>query len=484
MTRKGNNALYPRMIIQLITILTLLITIAACSSSPQPSPVVTAPRGFVTRSGTQLLLDGQPFRFAGANMHWLGLDDSTDYPSQFRINDGLDAAQAMGATVIRSHDLGISTGCPNCIEPALGVFNQTALAHDDYVINAAKARGIRLIIPLTDNWHYPAGGKHNFTDWRGIADENQFYYNVLVISDFETYIKTLLDHVNTYTGVAYKDDPTIMAWETGNELQPPTTWTQTISAYIKSIDPNHLVIDGKAGIDPNAASLTNVDIVSDHYYPKSLADLKNDAAFAIKVGKVFYAGEFDWNDANGGDPLSSFLAAIESNTIIAGDSYWELWSHNDQYGYKSNDIQYTLHYPGDTPAMSASVQQLRTHAYHMRQIPAPAVGVPDVPLLHTVLKNGANNALIWRGTALAASYSIERSTVGANGPWNVICDKCVTDLSPPWVDETTPAGTVWYRITAYNVSGVAGQPSTPYQACETCGFPRCFRVNATVIHIR
>ena len=53
------------------------------------------------------------------------------YPSQFRVNDALDAAQEMGLTVIRSHDVGISTGCPNCIEPSLDVFNETALEHVD-----------------------------------------------------------------------------------------------------------------------------------------------------------------------------------------------------------------------------------------------------------------------------------------------------------------------------------------------------------------
>src|SRR5439155_2112220 len=193
------------------------------------------------------------------------LDDFTNYPSQFRVNDALDVAKEMGLTIIRSQNLGISTGCPNCIEPALGVFNETALEHVDYVIKAAADRGLRLIIPLTDNYHYAAGGKHNFTDWRGISDENQFYYNPQVISDFETYIRTLLNHVNTYTGIPYKDDPTILAWETGNELQTLTSWTQSISTYIKSIDKKHLVIDGRYGIDPNAAGLTNVDILSDHY---------------------------------------------------------------------------------------------------------------------------------------------------------------------------------------------------------------------------
>ena len=422
---------------------------------------------FVTRSGSSLLLNGQLFRFAGANIHWLALDDSTNYPSQFRVNDALDAAKEMGLTVIRSHDLGISTGCPNCIEPSLGVFNETALEHVDYVIKAAADRGLRLIIPLTDNWHYPAGGKHNFTDWRGISDENQFYYNTQVIGDFETYIGTLLNRRNIYTGTLYKDDPTILAWETGNELLPPTSWTQTISTYIKSIDENHLVIDGRQVIDPHATSLTNVDILSGHYYPKSITRMKADARTAMNTGKAFIVGEFDWNDANGGDLLSNFLASIQSNPAIAGDAFWELWSHDDQFGYDSNDPQYTLHYPGDTAAMRSSVQLLRLYANRMKNYPVPPDSVPGTPLIETVIRNGTSNTLIWQGTAIAANYTIERSTIGPNGPWSVICAKCATDNNVPWVDAQVPVGPLWYRVIAYNLSGIAGLPSASYQAGST-----------------
>ncbi len=423
------------------------------------------PFSFVTRSGSQLMLNGHPFRFAGANMHWLSFDDSTNYTSQFRINDGFDAAKEMGLTVVRSHNLGISVGCGNCIEPSLGVFNETALVHDDYVIKAARDHGIRLIIPFTDNWHFAEGGKHTFTDWRGISDENQFYFNPQVINDFETYIRTLLNHVNTYTGVAYKNDPTIMAWETGNELDPPTMWTQTISTYIKSTDHNHLVLDGRSGIDPNAASLTNVDIVSNHYYPKSISQLKKDANSAKKAGKAFVVGEFDWNDANGGDPLSDFLSTIESDSAVSGDMFWELWSHADQYGYLYGD-QFTLHYPGDTASMRKRVQQLRTHAHKIRHLSVPADSTPGIPLINEVIRDGQNDVLMWKGTAVAASYTIERSTSGANGPWIVICDKCATDTNTPWTDTTTPEGAVWYRVIAYNLAGVAGRPSSPYQAAS------------------
>jgi len=455
--------------LRLFTVISVVVLLAAVISgvtyialNHSNSPV--NPASFVKRSGSQLVLAGKPFRFAGANMHWLALSDSGTYVSQFRINDGLDAAKEMGATVIRAHSLGISVGCPNCIEPSLGTFNSTAFQHVDYAIKAAADHGMRLIIPLTDNYHYATGGKHTFTDWRGIPNEEEFYFNPQVIKDFETYISTLLNHVNVYTGVAYKDDPTIMAWETGNELVPPTIWTKVISTYIKNNDSHHLVMDGRVGIDPNVAGLSNVDIVSNHYYPMNIAKLTSDANEAKKIGKVFCIGEFDWNNANGGDALSSFLATIESNTSVSGDLYWELWSHNDQYGYASNQVQYTLHYPGDTDAMKSSAAMLRTHAYKMRNIGVPGNSAPGVPVMNTVIRGTQQNILVWRGAPLAANYTIERSSTGPNGAWTVICDKCVSDTGTPWTDTTVSGGALWYRVTAYNISGGAGSSTPPYQA--------------------
>src|SRR2546429_80851 len=114
--------------------------------------------------------------------------------------------------------------------------------------------------------------------------------------------------------------------------------------------------------------------------------------------------------------------------------------------------------------MRISAQQLRRHAYKMRNASVPADRIPGVPVLNVVIRGGPDDIVVWRGIALAASYTIERSTSGANGPWRVICDKCATDTSTSWKDRTTPAGTLWYRVIAYNLSGVAGMPSSPYQA--------------------
>lgn len=413
---------------------------------------------FVMREGSQLLLHGEPFRFAGANIYWLGLDENVGgvaYPTPFRIDDALATAAEMGATVVRSHTLGISVGCSLCVEPALGQFNQHAFDLIDYAISAAQKHHLRLIIPLTDNWQYYHGGKHTFTDWRGIIDEDKFYSNQAVIHDFEQYISEILNHVNRYTGVANKDNPTIMAWETGNELKGTLeSWTDTISTFIKNIDHNHLVIDGSSYLNPDAFALPNVDIFTGHYYPMNIQQMQSDATEVTAAHKVFYIGEYGWD---GGDPLGEFLTAIEKSGA-AGDTYWDLFPHLDTYGYVQHDDGHTLHYPGDTSVMQAAVELLRTHAYKMQGKREPAPGIPGAPLITSI----QGNQLAWRGATSGATYSIERSSVGENGPWTIICNRCATDNSTPWADQTQPTGSLWYRVQAFNVAGVAGPYSPPY----------------------
>ncbi len=421
----------------------------------------------MTRSGTSLLLNGQPFRFAGANIYWLGLEevdtgDGIAYPSQFQVDDALATAQVMGASVVRSHTLGISVGCSICVEPTLGTFNPVAFQHMDYAISSAHAHGIRLIIPLVDNWHYYHGGKHTFTDWRGISDENQFYTNPQVIHDFEQYVSTLLNHVNTYTGIAYKNDPTIMTWELGNELSAPASWVQLMANYVKSIDPQHLVMDGnyeQADETTNFLpdlSIPAVDMYSGHYYPPTATTFLRESQQAYVANKVFVVGEFDWNTLTPAD-ISNFLTLIQHSTA-AGDLYWSLFAHADSYGFVSRKEHYTLHYPGDTPDMRARVTLLRQHAFAMQNMAAPGVTLTGTPVISFVSSAG----IAWRGTAGADTYSIERSTVGAAGPWMVVCNQCVTDDSGPWLDTTRPAGNVWYRIRAFSAWGSPSSYSPVY----------------------
>jgi mannan endo-1,4-beta-mannosidase len=410
---------------------------------------------FVMRSGSSLMLDGKPFRFSGANIYWLGLQERNKnpiYPSHFTVDDALATASLMGAVVVRSHTLGISVGCDLCVEPTLGTFNQIALQHIDYAIESARKHNIRLIIPLVDNWHHYHGGKHTFTDWRGIDDEDEFYSNPLVISDFKQYVYAILNHVNSYTGVAYKDDPTILAWETGNELSAPFDWVQKMSAYIKGIDDHHLVMDGNIPAEPwQNLNINTVDLYTAHYNSSSptVSALSTHLNQVGGAQKVFIVGEYDWN-TNKGDPLSSFLSYIEQSKV-AGDLYWSLFPHDDRYGFVQHDDGQTLHYPGDTSNMRFRVNLLRNHAYKMQNLTIPPISPLGTPYITAV----GSHTIAWRGASGADTYTVERSTQGANGPWTVICDRCATDNDSPWTDRSKSSGPVWYRVQGYSTSGIA-----------------------------
>eukprot|EP00959_Pyramimonas_sp_CCMP1952_P290042 6066196-Pyramimonas_sp.AAC.1 len=79
----------------------------------------------------------------------------------------------MGSNVVRAHTLGVSTGHPLAL--AMGVtkdgkeliFNPKAWEPIDYAMDRARALGIRLVIPLTDNWWYYHGAKMDFVKWAG-----------------------------------------------------------------------------------------------------------------------------------------------------------------------------------------------------------------------------------------------------------------------------------------------------------------------------
>jgi mannan endo-1,4-beta-mannosidase len=447
----------------------------------------------VTRSGSQLMVDGKPFRFAGANIFWLALDSEngrTIYPSNYRIDDAFATVRAMGGTVVRSQ-AALSTGCAMCIQPRRGEFNETALRRLDMVLHLARVHGLRLVLPLTDNHEYFQGGKHHYTTWRGLSDENAFFTDPVVIGDFKSHISTLLNRVNTYNGVAYKDDPTILAWETGNELSlwqgdrqyngpPPPAWTTDIAAFIHA-RARQLVMDGtnirgKVTKDdgfphtPYPATIPGIDIYSGHYYyhadwPKSIhmaADLRTDSRAIETAGRVFVAGEYDWtaeSNSLGEHKLPEFLATLEDRaTGIDGDMFWSLLGHADLHGYAQHNDGFTLQYPGQTPDVRVGAQLLRTHAFRMRGLPTPAHPVPTIPRITSSV-----NAISWRGVAGADRYTVERSLTGPNGPWLVICAQCKSDWDAPLPDTVSSLDTPLYRVKAHNLDGVAG----PYSQVPT-----------------
>jgi len=221
----------------------------------------------VTVSGSNLMLDGSPFRFVGANCYYLM--EQARNGNLAAVDEVLNEAQAMGLRVVRTWAF---YDGPGGLQTAPDVYDDTYLAGLDYVIKGAADRGLKLILTLTNYWSDYGGMPQNVAWDLGVplsaaeAQRNEFYYDTS--GSWNRYRNTLqhiLNHGNTLTGIDYKDDDTIMAWELANEPRASRNylygtaaqdraaylnWIEQMSAYIKALDPDTLVSLGTEGLDP------------------------------------------------------------------------------------------------------------------------------------------------------------------------------------------------------------------------------------------
>jgi hypothetical protein len=471
-------------------------------------------QSFVKRDGTRLMLDGKTFRYSGPNIEWLGLEgygphdpSGPRYPSHFEIDDAFETAADMGAKVVRSQTMGDTVGCSRCIEPELGKFNESGFQASDYALAVAAKFHMRVIITLIGDCATCAGGGiGQYLAWNHVANPQAFFTDPRLITAFERHIDAVLNHRNRITGVLYKDDPTIMAWENCNMcgLIPLLThgnvpevarWSETIGEHIKQIDHRHLYLDtsGIFRAYPEIVDNASTDLVAFEEYPHwnaafnipagipptTIETILGDATTVTAHGKVFIVNEFGWDRTNWSSSadLQHLLDAMLHDPKISGDDYWALQAHLENFGFQpipadSHDPTFAvngecgewwaLYYPGvRTLAMSAEdmgarAQQLRSHAYAMSGLAVPKHAVPPAPVITSVVVGGL---IAWRGSAGATRYTIERYDAAAKS-WETICDKCATDADDPWVDPHAAMG-AQYRVTAFNADGVASPASSP-----------------------
>jgi hypothetical protein len=374
----------------------------------------------LTRSGNNLQIGGATRKLSGANAYWVGLDDnagtgSGSFPSHATITSAFQGMRAMGTNLVRAHTVGISAGTSLSYETAPGVYSDANLDSADWAVYQAGLQGIYLMVPLTDMWNYYHGGKGVFVHWaaqqggsgaptdvpapthlfdadgseKGASAEDQFFTNANVRVLFKDYISHWLNHVNPYTGLAYKNDPTIAIIETGNELykaaqQASNEWTQDIASYVKSIAPAKLVADGSAADRVAVSSqpgltASAVDIVGAHYYPQqqsgtyppvefnnsaagypagtALQQLAADAQAAVTAGKAFIVGEYPWTRST----VGSWYTALENTPGISGDMYWSFIAGTETHGGAFGSDDYPVHYPYLSGNEATYAPALATH---------------------------------------------------------------------------------------------------------------------------
>jgi len=252
-----------------------MISITACGlqSTPTDVPIiatpVNVPAGFVTARDGKFVLDGKPYYFVGTNF-WQGMNLGADglKGNRARLLAELDRLQSIGVTNLRV--MAASEG-PNTepyrMVPALmtspGVYDPHILDGLDFFIAEVGKRNMKAVMVLNNYWQW-SGGMGQYVSWsEGTpipypGDWGTFMAYVAKFYDcdqcqawYRDHIQMIITHVNPYTGLAYRDDPTVFAWELANEPRRyPYAWINDTAAYIKSLDPNHMVTTGSEGTPP------------------------------------------------------------------------------------------------------------------------------------------------------------------------------------------------------------------------------------------
>nr|XP_027089783.1 mannan endo-1,4-beta-mannosidase 7-like [Coffea arabica] len=277
------------------------------------SSEVSAQDEFIRTEGVQFLEEGSPFYANGFNAYWLMIFGS-DPSKQNKVSTAFEEAVSHGLTVARTWAFNDGGDFPLQFSP--GNYNEKMFQGLDLVISEARKYGIRLILSLVNNYdNY--GGKKQYVDWARSKGENlnsddDFFTNAVVKGYYKDHIKAVLTRQNSITGVFYKDDPIIMAWELMNEPRCTTdasgktiqAWISEMGSYLKSIDRNHLLGAGLEGfygpsnaqkqhLNPNfqagtdfiaSNQIKDIDFATVHSYPDAwLAGQSEEAQLSFLI---------------------------------------------------------------------------------------------------------------------------------------------------------------------------------------------------------
>jgi mannan endo-1,4-beta-mannosidase len=267
---------------------------------------------FVEARGQALYRAGVPYRFVGVNF-WYGayLGAASGVGDVERLRAELDLLASLGVTNVRV--LGASEAGPmkHSITPAFRTasaeYNQTLLAGLDRLLAELAERDMQAVIYLNNFWEW-SGGMGTYLSWVNggkfvdMSDPEhpwpayplftmRFYESAAANALYRDYVRALVTRDNTVTGRAYREDPTIMAWQLANEPRPGAgqgegehvlpayvRWVRESAAFIKGLDPNHMVSTGSEGVAgciedadcfSEAHRTRDIDYLTLHLWPKN-----------------------------------------------------------------------------------------------------------------------------------------------------------------------------------------------------------------------
>uniref|UniRef100_A0A830CWX9 mannan endo-1,4-beta-mannosidase n=1 Tax=Phtheirospermum japonicum TaxID=374723 RepID=A0A830CWX9_9LAMI len=351
--------------------------------------------GFVQTRGTQFVSDNSPFLFNGFNAYWM-MHVASQPTQRYKVSNVFREAANAGLTVCRTWAFSDGGLHDQALQISPGVYNEYVFQALDFVVSEAAKHNVRLILSLSNNYQ-DFGGRAQYVNWaRNVgaqtsSSDDDFYTNQVVMGFYKNHVQRVLTRINTISGVAYKDDPTIMAWELINEPRcqadysgnTVNSWVQEMASHVKSIDKKHLLEIGMEGFYGDSVPdrkqynpgyqvgtdfissnlIKEIDFTTIHAYPDAWLSAENDEAQMVFMRKWMTSHwrdsktllkkpmvftEFGKSSKDGGFSIASrdaFMNAVYSNIYsfargggIGGGLVWQILdegmeSYGDGYNF-------------------------------------------------------------------------------------------------------------------------------------------------------
>ena len=445
---------------------------------------------FITRRGDRLFDGDREFRYVSVNMPDVlqiisnyafdGDTAATRYrlPDEFEQRDAIRTVRQMGGRVLRTFVITCSA-----TDNPMAMFNVAAnpvIPHEpalvvlDRLLQIGRAEGVRLLVPLIA---YKSGVR---------GDPSTYGPDFWVVGSeanlrFKNMLAQLLGRTNSLNGVRYCDDPTIFAWQTGNELvigDDPVRrrWLHDIAAYIKTLAPKQLLIDGRN--KPNDVynrydeflGDPNIGGVSYHTYVNLAEADSNVGTLRLirdqlrgKMPLIISEVAMYTSPAK----LRALLDEIMSDGTV-GANWWAVRFHNRDGGYYKHSDRGSqfedLNWPGFAgpndylPEVAREDELLNILTEYSARFAGGARQPLVPPAPPTFLAPADTGHLAWQGSTGANSYELQRASHPA-GPWTTVesgIQTYLTVYTSLYADTTAELGrTYFYRVLARNAAGLS-----------------------------
>lgn len=271
-----------------VFISTIICTVGGLALFNRVQVSATGNMGFVTREGTQFMLDGKPFKFVGFNLFDAA---NTYFPDQNKVGYSCPRDNGWWTNIFTEQDLDTAMQFMKANGGAtvlrFWAFQRytnggTDWSGIDKVIRVAKKNGFKLLPVLEDGPGYctypePQGN----AKWKLGGDT---WYSTGYKQLQGNYKLTYPDFVKAIV-TRYKDEPAILGWAMMNEADTSLRvngksvlvgFATDIGNLIKANDPNHLVTvgtqsngaSGASGADFNDVyGIPTVDFTELHDWP-------------------------------------------------------------------------------------------------------------------------------------------------------------------------------------------------------------------------